>query len=165
MKKLSIILALAMLLTCTLGTTAFAAEPQATVAETVTVSETSTEGITPRGTLSGYGWHWCNAAEATSGSFYVNVTGSYWPYAQVTFNIEDFDSNTGVIVQLWHPDGTFAWGTADNSNGTQITMANKDEWHNLYFPYGQVGTYRVDYWIVSLNNTTPSSGRINCWIY
>lgn len=162
-RHLSIMLALAMIFTCLCGTTAFAAESEASI-ETVAVSETSDNEITPRGSLSGYGQHWHNSGESTVGDFYVTVTGSYWPTAQLTLNIENFGSNDAVAVQVFRPDGTFAWGTLDNA-GDYITMANKDNWHNIKFTNGQTGTYRIHYSIINWNGNTPGSGRINCWIY
>ena len=130
-KRLSIFWALIMLFTCIMGTSTFAAEPVAIEAET-----TSTENeIAPCGTLSGYGHYDWTAGSARSGSFTVNVTGSAWLTAQTTFTIEGFDENTAVAVALYKPDGSLAYGTLDNS-GSWITLANKDEWHNIPFSSG-----------------------------
>lgn len=162
-RHFSILLALVLVFTCFCSTSAFAAEvtPDSKV---VTVSESTNAEITPRGSLSGYGSVWHNAGSSCDGSFYVTVTGSSWPTAQVTFNIENFGPDDAVAVQLYRPDGSFAWGSLDNV-GDMITMANKDKWHNILFTGGQTGTYRVQYSIVNWSGNTPSSGRINCWIY
>lgn len=160
-RHFSVLLASAMLCSCLCGTTAFAVE-NTSASETTVVSETNS--IQPRGSLSGYGSVWHNAGTSTSGNFYVNVTGIGWPTAQVTFSIENFGSNDAVAVQLYRPDGTFAWGSVDNA-GDYITMANTGKWHNITFANGQTGTYRVHYSIINWNGNTPSSGRINCWIY
>lgn len=162
-RHLSILLAFALAFTCFCGTTAFAAEATP-VSEVTTVSEATTAEVTPRGSLSGYGSVWHDAGTSCDGSFYVNVTGLSWPTAQVTFNIENFGPNDAVAVQLYRPDGSFAWGTLDNA-GDMITMANKDNWHNITFAGGQTGTYRVQYSIINWYGDEPSSGRINCWIY
>lgn len=164
MKRLfGILLTLVLTLTCFGGTTAFAAgvNPNSEVA---TVSKTATDEITPRGTLSGYGQVWHEAGTSCDGSFYVDVTGSSWLTAQVTFNIENFGPNDAVAVWLYRPDGSFAWGTLDNSGG-MITMANKDDWQNIKFSGGQTGRYIVQYSIVNFAGQEPGSGRINCWIY
>lgn len=161
-KHLSIIMALAMIFTCLCGTTAFAAEAEPVA--NVTAVETSDSEVMPCGSLSGYGQHWHNSGESTVGDFYVNVTGRGWPTAQLTLNIENFGSNDAVAVQVYRPDGTFAWGTLDNA-GDYITMSNKDNWHNIKFTNGQTGTYRIHYSIINWNGNTPGSGRINCWIY
>lgn len=157
-RHLSVLLILVMACTCLFGTTAFAAEK----AQPQIVSDV--DDIQPRGTLNGYGSVWHDAGSSTSGNFYVTVTGSGWTTAQVTFNIESFGSDDAVAVQLYRPDGTFAWGSLDNA-GDYITMSNKNNWHNIKFTSGQTGTYRVHYSIINWNGNTPSSGRINCWIY
>lgn len=162
-RSLSTLLAFALAITCFCGTTAFAAEINPN-SEVATVSETATDEITPRGTLSGYGSVWYNAGSSRDGSFYVDVTGSSWSSAQVTFNIENFGPNDAVAVWLYRPDGSFAWGTLDN-RGDMITMANKDDWNNIKFSSGQTGRYVVKYSIANFAGQEPGSGRINCWIY
>ena len=161
-RHFGILMALVMAFACFGSTTAFAAEVQPTA--DVAVVETSNNEVTPCGSLSGYGHHWYNSGESTDGDFYVNVTGLSWPTAQLTLNIENFGPNDAVAVQVYRPDGTFAWGTLDNV-GDYITMANKDDWHNIKFTNGKTGTYRIHYSIINWYGETPSSGRINCWIY
>ena len=160
-KSLGIILSLVMVFTMAFGTTAFAAENPTTDVGT----EITDDGETMvTGAISGYGSVWHNASDPTTGDFYVNVTGSYWPTAQLTLNIENFGSNDAVAVQVFKPNGVLAYGTLDNA-GDYITMANKDNWHNITYANGMTGTYRVHYSIINWNGNTPSSGRINCWIY
>lgn len=163
-KHLGIFMAATLAFNSLCGVTAFAAE-KANLYDNFSVESTAeSEIITHRGSLSGYGSVWYSSGSVVTGDFYVNVTGIRWPSAQVTFNIENFGPNDAVSVKLYHPDGSFAWGSYDN-RGDVITMGNKDTWHNLTFSDGQVGTYRVNYYIINFDNATPSSGRINCWIY
>lgn len=161
-RHLGIILALSMVFTCLLGTTAFAAEPESI--NNVSTIKSSDNTVVPYGSLSGYGQHWYNSGEKTKDSFYVNVSGNKWSYAQLTVSIDNFGPDDMVAVKVYRPDNTFAWGTLDNA-GDYITMANRDKWHNIMFNDGQVGTYRVEYSIINKNGHTPGSGRINCWIY
>ncbi len=154
-KHLSIILSLVIVLTMAFSTTAFAAEKTSTPAKNPVISN---------GAVGGYGTVWHNYGASTTGNFYVNVTGSYWPTAQITLSIENFGSNDAVAVQVFKPDGSLAYGTLDNA-GDYITMANADNWHNITYADGVTGTYRVHYSITNWNGDTPSSGRINCWIY
>lgn len=165
MKRLfGILLTLALTLTCFGGTTAFAAEVKPN-SEVATISESANAEISPRGTLSGYGAVWHNAGSSCDGTFYVDVTGSSWLTAQVTFNIESFGPDDAVAVWLYRPDGSFAWSTLDNSSASLITMANKDSWNNITFFGGQTGRYTVKYSIYNFAGQEPGSGRINCWIY
>lgn len=162
-KHFGIILAFVLSLTMVFSTTAFAAENTDATSNPVIV-ESSEDSPMLAGTLSGYGSVWHNASDPTSGNFYVNVTGSSWVTAQLTLNIENFGPNDAVAVQVFKPNGTLAYGTLDNS-GDYITMANKDNWHNISFYGGATGQYRVHYSIINWYGNTPSSGRINCWIY
>lgn len=162
-RHLGILMALAMIFTCFNGTTAFAAESEIIDVPETVVSETDDNEIVPYGALSGYGWGWHGADDELSGNFYVDVKGTSWVSAQITVNIEEFASNVRVIVELYRPDGSMAWSSSDK--GQYITMANKDDWHNIKFWNAPTGTYRVHYLVVTDNGTKPSSGRINCWIY
>lgn len=161
-RHLSIIMALAITFICLCGTTVFAAKAEST--SNAFAIEKSDNGVVPYGSLSGYGQHWHSSSESTVGDFYVNVTGIAWPTAQLTLNIENFGSNDAVEVRVYRPDGTFAWGTIDNT-ANYITMSNKDNWHNIKFVNGQTGTYRIRYSIINFSGSIPGSGRINCWIY
>lgn len=151
---LSLLLTFSMILGT--GTTAFAAD--------ASTSSEESESVIFKGAISGYGSVWHNYGDSTTGDFYVNVTGSYWPTGQITLNIESFGSNDAVAVQVFKPNGVLAYGTLDNA-GDYITMANANNWHNIKFANGMTGTYRVHYSIINWNGDTPSSGRINCWIY
>lgn len=124
----------------------------------------SAEAVQPRGSLNGYGQKWYNSGETVTGTFTVNVTGIYWPTAQITLSLESFASNVCVQVIVYKPNGSVAFNTVDTT-GTYMTMANSSEWHNISFLNGQAGTYTVWYSIWTTNGSTPSSGRINCWIY
>lgn len=117
-----------------------------------------------KGAINGYGSIWHNYNDATSGNFYINVTGSYWPTGQITLKIENFGNNDAVAIQVYKPNGVLAYGTLDNS-GDYITMANTNNWHNIKFANGMTGKYRIHYSIINWNGDRPSSGRINCWIY
>lgn len=157
-------MALAMIFTCLCGTTAFAAEVEKEPIANTVVADANESEIVPYGSLSGYGQHWYNAGEKTHGTFKVEVKGIGWAFAQVTVNIENFNSNAKVFLKIYRQDGTFAWGTADYLGGC-ITMANKDEWHNYKFLHAPTGVYTVEYDIVTTDQKSPGSGRINCWIY
>lgn len=122
------------------------------------------EVVSPRGSLSGYGQHWYNSGEPTTGTFIVPVTGISWPTAQLTLSLANFSSDVCVQVIVYRPDGSIAFNTADTS-GTYLTMANSSQWHNIHFANGKTGNYTVWYSIWSWTGSTPSSGRINCWIY
>lgn len=139
----------------------FAAEVQP---EPTVTTVGSAEIVQPRGSLSGYGQKWYNSGEAVTGTFPVNVTGVYWPTAQISLSLENFASNVCVQVIVYKPNGSVAFNTADTS-GTYMTMENSSEWQNISFLNGQTGTYTVWYSIWTTNGSTPSSGRINCWIY
>lgn len=161
-RHLSIIMALAMALTCLFGTTAFAAELDPVVGSAV--AEVSDNQIKPCGSLKGYGSIWHNAGKSTTGDFYVDVSGSSWSTAQLTLKIENFGPDDAVAIQVYRPNGTFAWGTLENV-GDYITMENTNNWHNIVFANGKTGRYRIHYSIINWNGDTPGSGRINCWIY
>lgn len=128
------------------------------------IAEDFAETVEPRGSLSGYGQKWYNSGSAVTGTFTVNVSGIYWPTAQLSLSLESFASNVCVQVIVYRPNGSVAFNTADTS-GTYMTMANSSEWQNIPFVNGQTGTYTVWYSIWTTNGSTPSSGRINCWIY
>lgn len=170
-RHFSILMALVMLFSCLCGTSAFAAE-SATSAEATVSPQSADSEIRPIGSLSGYGSHWYNSGEPVTGSFTVEVTGSWWIDAQLTVNIDSFTDNTAVTIIVYRPDGTQAWSSMENGNNYgyagDITMANRDDWHNIKFGDGEVGTYTVEYYIQNTDDllfSYPSSGRINCWIY
>lgn len=162
-KHLCFVMALAMLFTCVLGTTAFAAEPE-DVVETNAVQTTSADEITPRAGFNGYGNHWYNAGEPISGSFPVSATGSSNP-GYMTLNIDSFAADVGVRVKVLRPNGvevydSFSW------RGDYITMANRDTWYGIRIPNATAGTYTIQYTIYGFDNPGhPSSGRINVWFY
>lgn len=160
-KTLGILLSITMLFTLAFSTTAFAASSPSSN----TSVETSDNEQIVRGSLSGYGSKWYNTGELTSGDFYVNVTGIYWPYAQLTLNIESFGPDDAVAIQVFNPNGVLVYGTLEYA-GDLITMANANNWHNIYYSNGMTGTYTIHYAIYNFSSSaTPSSGRINCWIY
>lgn len=161
MKKLFSALLTVVILVVVFTQTVLAAEAQPR--EQITALSTA-EVIQPRGSLSGYGQHWYNSGESKQGTFSVNVTGIYWPTAQLTLSLDNFSSDVCVQVIVYRPNGTIAFNTA-NTNAVYMTMANSSEWHNIGFANGQTGTYTVWYSIWSTNSSIPSSGRINCWIY
>lgn len=158
MKKfLSIIMILSLSFIGFFNNTAFASE----VEEKSSLVENT---IVPFGSLSGYGQHWYNSGENTVGDFYVQVTGRDSYSAQLTFKIENFDENVAVAVQVYRQNGSLAWGSLENL-AAYITMENRDNWHNLPFLHAKTGRYRIHYSIRRWGGGTPSSGRINCWIY
>lgn len=116
------------------------------------------------GSLSGYGQKWYNSGEAKTGTFVVSVSGVAWSTAQISLSLESFSSNVCVQVIVYRPNGTIALNTADYS-GSHLTMTNSSNWQNLKFTNAQTGNYTVRYSIWTIDNSTPSSGRINCWIY
>ena len=152
-------LLLVLMFCLSLTTVAFAADVTTTEGMMTEKAEESVNG-----TLSGYGAHWYNSGEKESGSFDVEVTGMAWLSAHVTFNIEEFDSQTIVFVWLYRPDGTLAYSTGDYS-GAGITLKNVSNFADIPFSGGQIGTYTVEYQIMSWNLSGAPSGRINCWIY
>ncbi len=120
--------------------------------------------VRPYGSLSGYGQHWYNSGEPTTGTFDVEVTGMAWTNAQITLSLANFSSDVYVHIIVYRPDKTIAYNTADTT-GLYLTMENSSQWHNIPFVMAPTGTYTVWYSIGSFNGVTPSSGRINCWIY
>ena len=161
-KLLSIFMSLILVLTCLCGTTVFAAETESV--EAIATAETIGNEIVPRGTLEGYGSHWYNSGEKMSGEFNVVVTGSSWTSAQTTLSIANFGSKVRVQMKVYRPDGSLAYDSLATT-GDFISMSNKDTWNNIPFLRGQVGTYKVRWAIHTTDNSTPTSGRLMCWIY
>lgn len=160
-KCLSIALAFVMLFTFAFNQVAFAAE---VVSASEITSDTISEEIQPRNFLSGYNNHWFNSGDNYYGHFYVDVTGVTLPTGQLTLSIENFASNVLVKVDVCGPDGKKVFDTFDTS-AHYISMANSGDWHNIRFAPGKPGRYTVTYFVYTTDDTTPSSGRINCWIY
>lgn len=159
MKKcLSLLLALTMLFSLTATQHAFAAD--SAPSPEVTLSSEDNE-IRPMGSLSGYGNYWYNSGSTPYGHFTVNVTGIAWTSAQLTLKIENFASNVLIRIDVYNSDGKKVYDTFPN----YISMSNTDNWKNIKFTPGKTGTYKVYYSIYTTDNSTPSSGRINCWIY
>lgn len=153
MKKKFIAVSLVLILTLSMGLTAFAAPADVKTApvKTEATAESPEEASTYAMNRSVYGY----AADYTDNeadNFYVNATGSYALTGGATIKSSDFASSTQITyVSIYRPDGSLAVSNV-KLTGNQEKVVN--------FTNAQVGTYTVAYNVGGVNK-----GWIHCWIY
>ena len=136
-----LILALMLMFSC--NAIAFAAE-----SNNSNNSSVVEEVVQPRGVLSGYNNTYTSKI---SGSFTVNVTGSWSAYAGCTIKTEGFSSSSSITVSVYDSSG---------SCKTTKTLGANEAKENIAILNVSPGTYTVIY-----SMTKPSSGTIHVWIY
>lgn len=147
-KRLLSFLLTALMVCMSLSINAFAEDYSATYGE----NNSSSSPIVPYGVLSGYAQHNHSTNSSPIGSFTINVTGSWSPYAGWTLKT-DFSSNSKFeYVYLTRPDGT--------QIGNTLYPNSTDELSNKVLTNVPTGTYTVHYKLSS-----NGSGTMQVWIY
>lgn len=162
-KKGLIGLCMALVLTITAAVPAFAAEVTPGVAtETAAVSsdiqilsgdmqivDVTEQGPQVRGSLSGY--KSMNVSGSGTGSFVVDVSGSWSPWAGCTLKTSGFSSNATIEISVkYGNDVKFTKILGPNTEAKNIAMLNVSP-----------GGYTVEVKIQNNSNT----GNIQVWIY
>ena len=149
MKKRLLAIIMATLMFCfATQMTVFATEST----NTMLSSNSEENEIRPYGSLSGYAYYYHSRNDSLIGSFTIEVTGSWSPYAGWTLKT-DFPSGTEFdYVYLTRPNGTQIGSTLYPSANSEIS--------NQLLLDVPMGTYTV-YYRLSSN----SSGTIQVWIY
>lgn len=135
--------------------TAFAAETTVadiSVSSNDTVDEANSEG-TFYGSLSGYASHTHHASDSRYGSFTIQVSGSWSPWAGLTVKTSFPDGNcTFGTLHLTRPDGT--------QIGDTLRPSANGEIKNVALYNVPAGTYTVHYSVES-----TCDGTIEVYIY
>ena len=160
-KKGFVGMCMAMILAVTAVVPAFAAEaseaPKASIAsDTIEVTsgdlqmvDVTDDGPQARGSLSGY--RSINVSGSGTGSFVVDVSGSWSPWAGCTLKTSGFSSNATIEISVCYGDDVKCTKIlGPNSEVKNIAMLNVD-----------AGGYTVKVNIKNKSNT----GNIQVWIY
>lgn len=148
-----IALLLALVLSLSMGTTVFAAEPNVAPEEAMVEKEAvglaQNAAMASARSIYGYAASYTNSS---MGSFYVNATGSSSGSGGFTIESYSFSSSTvKIAITLCRPDG---------SEAKTVTLTGNQKVENLSFSNAPAGRYRVDYYVFG-----SAKGWLGAWVY
>lgn len=148
-----IALLLALVLSLSMGTTVFAAEPNVAPEEAMVEKEAvglaQNAAMASARSIYGYAASYTNSS---MDSFYVNATGSSSGSGGFTIESYSFPSNTvKIAITLYRPDGTKA---------LNASLTGNQKIENLSFSNAMPGNYRVNYVVYG-----SSKGWLGAWVY